>query len=245
MAAAEENVGFRIWAVDNNVYGPVELPTLISWIKDDRVTAATWVYSEHQDAWLKAAEVAELRMFFRAKPAPGAAVPPPTRTGELTIAGLKPGTLRRIKVFGDMSDGQLERFIQFMEVQQVRQWAEVVHQGEHGDTMYMVLEGEMRVRLMISGKESILATMTAGDFFGEISLFDQGPRSADVVANKDSVLLKVSAEAFKRLASEAPELATPLLMAISKTLTSRIRADNKRFRDSINFARTASGQGGS
>ncbi len=244
MPSAEENIGYRIWAVDNNVYGPVELPTLVGWIKDERVTAATWVYSEQEDAWRKAAEVPELQMFFRSKGPAGKSAPAPTRTGELTIAGLKPGTLRRIKVFGDMSDGQLERFIQYMEIQQVRQWAEVVHQGDHGDTMFLVLEGEVRVRLMISGKESILTTLNAGDFFGEISLFDHGPRSADVVANKDSVLLKVSVEAFKRLVAEAPELATPLLVAISKTLTSRIRADNKRFRDSINFARTATGQGG-
>ena len=243
MAGEEEKIGFRIWAVDNNVYGPVELPTLIGWIKDERVTAHTWVYVESEDAWRKASEVMELKMFFRAKPLPGRAAPAPTHSGEMTIAGLKPGTLRRIKIFGDMSDGQLDRFIQYMEIQQVRQFAEVVHQGDHGDTMYLVLEGEVRVRLMISGKESTLTTLNAGEFFGEISLFDQGPRSADVVANKDSVLLKVSTEAFKRLVAEAPELATPLLMAISKTLTSRIRADNKRFRDSINFARTASGQG--
>ena len=45
---------------------------------------------------------------------------------------------------------------------------------------------------------------------------------------------------FVRLTQEAPDLATPFLIAIAKTLTARIRADNKRFRDSINFARAAS-----
>jgi CRP-like cAMP-binding protein len=107
------------------------------------------------------------------------------------------------------------------------------------DGMYLVLEGELRVRMMIGGKETILATLAAGECFGEMSLFDQGPRSADVLSNKESVLLKITAEAFERLRREAPELSVPILFSISKTLAARIRADNKRIKDSVNFARAA------
>ena len=49
------------------------------------------------------------------------------------------------------------------------------------------------------------------------------------------------AEGFQRLAAEAPDLATPFLLAMGKTLTQRIRADNKRYRDSISFARASGG----
>jgi CRP-like cAMP-binding protein len=92
---------------------------------------------------------------------------------------------------------------------------------------------------MIGGKESILTVLGAGEFFGEIALFDHGPRSADVVANLESTLLKITASAFQKLSSEAPDLATPFLLAMGKTLTQRIRADNKRYRDSISFARAS------
>jgi CRP-like cAMP-binding protein len=71
-------------------------------------------------------------------------------------------------------------------------------------------------------------TFSPGDIFGEMALFDQGPRSADVVANVDSALLKLTATAFQRLTREAPSLATPFLQATSRTLAARIRADNKR-----------------
>jgi CRP-like cAMP-binding protein len=91
---------------------------------------------------------------------------------------------------------------------------------------------------MIIGKETTLATLGPGECFGEIALFDRGPRSADVLANKDSVLLKVSGQAFDKLRAEAPELAVPMLHAIARTLAGRIRADNKRIKDSVNFART-------
>jgi len=97
----------------------------------------------------------------------------------------------------------------------------------------------VRVRTMMGTKETVFATLNAGEFFGDISLFDHGPRSADVVANKDSTLLKITVPAFQRMTQEAPDLATPFLVAICKTLTSRIRADNKRYRDSINFSRAA------
>ncbi|HYV30079.1 MAG TPA: cyclic nucleotide-binding domain-containing protein, partial [Candidatus Binatia bacterium] len=121
----------------------------------------------------------------------------------------------------------------------VKQWTEIVGQGQHGDAMYLVLEGELRVRLMIGGKETILVTLSAGEFFGEISLFDHGPRSADVVANTDSLLLKIPASKFEKLLTQAPDLAAPFLFAMAKTLTARIRADNKRYRDSIHLARAA------
>ncbi len=233
----EESIGYKIWGADDVVYGPVELPVMVEWIQDERVTADTWVYVEQSDAWHKAPQVPELSLFFRSRS--GAAGGAPASGTPQLVGGIKPGMLRRVKILGDMSDANLATFIQFMEVQKIRQFSEVVKQGEHGDAMFLVLEGEVRVRQMIAGKETILATLAAGEFFGDISLFDQGPRSADVVANNDSVLLKVSTTAFQRLTAEAPALATPLLVGICKTLTARIRADNKRFRDSINFARAS------
>ena len=236
-----DGIGFKIWGVDNVVYGPVELPVLVAWVKEERVTADTWVYSEQNDAWRKAPGVPELQMFFKNRTTAsgsGAApvLQPPPDGG---AAQLRPGALRRVKIFAEFSDEQLGRMIQFMEVHPVRQWAEIVKQGQHGDAMYFVLEGELRVRLMISGRETILVTLGPGEFFGEISLFDQGPRSADVVANADSVLVKFSASGFLNLMQKAPDLAAPFLHAVARTLTARIRADNKRYRDSVHFARTA------
>ena len=92
---------------------------------------------------------------------------------------------------------------------------------------------------MIAQKETTLTTLAAGEFFGEMTLFDQGPRSADVVANNDSTLLKISHSAFTKLISDAPDLATPFLLGVCRTLTARMRADNKRYRDTINFARAS------
>jgi hypothetical protein len=230
-----QSVHYHIWAADNVVYGPVELPTLVAWIKDERVLADTWIFDAQNDRWRKAAQLPELQIFFQKKSPAPAAAPPPAGPGRLNVT---PGMLRRVKALAEMSDSQLERFIHFMAPQEARQWTQIVKQGELDDGMFLVLEGELRVRLMINGKETILATLGPGECFGEVALFDRGPRSADVLANKDSVLLKVTGEAFDKLRLEAPELAAPMLYAISRTLAGRIRADNKRIKDSVNFART-------
>jgi hypothetical protein len=232
-----QSVAYSIWAADNVVYGPVELPTLISWVRDERVLAGTWVFDIQNDRWRKAASLPELQLFFRKKSdagGVGAALGFSIPDSDMT-----PGMLRRVKALAELSDEQLVRFARFMEPQSIRQWAQIVKQGDPDDGMYLVLDGELRVRLMIGGKETILATLGAGECFGEIALFDQGPRSADVIANKDSILLKITSEAFDKLRREAPELSAPILFAISKTLAARIRADNKRIKDSVSFARAA------
>jgi hypothetical protein len=233
--ATDTDTGFIVWGIDQTTYGPVELPALVAWIKDERVTADTWLFVGKNCAWQKASEVPELQMFFRPKSAPGA-----SGVANLqSVRGVDIRALRRVKILANMTDEQLERFARYMEVEKVPQWSVIVKQGDYGDTMYLILEGELRVRLDVMGKETILATLNIGEFFGDISLFDHGPRSADVVANADSVVAKISASAFSELAKASPETATPFLLAIGKTLTARIRADNKRFGDSVKFARAA------
>jgi len=229
---------FRIWGVDNVVYGPVELPVLVGWVKEERVMANTWIFAEHQSSWQKASDCSELAMFFKARTGP----PEPANTGmspDTATFARRPGTLRRVKLLADFTDQQLEQFVQFMHVHRVGPGTQIVKQGQNGDGMYMVLEGEVRVRMVVGVTETTLATLGPGEFFGEMAIFDDGPRSADVLTNQDSVLLKISSEAFDKLLKNAPQLAAPFLFGIGKTLAARIRADNKRFRDSIAFSRAA------
>ena len=231
MASDASSTGFRVWGPDKSVSSPIELPTLVGWVQARRVAASTWVFSEKDDRWSPAAEVPELQMFFSRKAASSAA--------SAAEAAVPPAALRRVKILADFSDEALARFLTFMDLHTVRQWTVVVNQGEHADAMYLVLEGELRVRLLIDGRESTLVTLGPGDFFGEVGLFDKGPRSADVVANTDAVLLRISHDMFIKLSESAPDLAARFLLGVGRTLTERIRADNKRYRDSIVFARAA------
>jgi CRP-like cAMP-binding protein len=210
----EPQASYIIWGVDDSPYGPVELPVLLGWINEGRVLADTWVFEKSTGTWGKASQFAELKDYFGAL--------------RESAPALSPGLLRRIKIFANLKDAQLAHLADFMEMIEIPQHSVVFQQGDVGDAMYLVLNGELRARNKVGGMESVLATFGVGEFFGDMSLFDNGPRSADIIANMDSSLLKISAVNFYRLIREAPALATPFLQATARTLASRIRADNKK-----------------
>jgi CRP/FNR family transcriptional regulator, cyclic AMP receptor protein len=211
---------YFIWGIDDAPYGPVELPTLVNWIKDERVLADTWVFARRSGTWQRAADISDVKKFFGRKA--------PTATAPGDKGKPTPGSMRRIKILADLNDAQLTHLSDFIEVNVVPEWTEVIKQGDAADAMYLVMDGELRARVKVAGREMILSTFEAGEFFGDMALFDHGPRSADVVANVESTLLRISAASFERLTREAPALATPFLQATARTLAARIRADNKR-----------------
>lgn len=213
------NVYF-IWGLDDAPYGPVEMPVLMGWIQDERVLPDTWIFSRQAGNWQRAADLPELRACFHSTELP--------EVDKAFRKSINPGCLRRIKILATLKDAQLAHLAEFLEMQNVSQWTVIFQQGDSSDAMYLVLSGELRARTMNGGKETILSTFGPGDFFGDMALFDQGPRSAEVLANVDSTLFKLSSTSFDRLTREAPALATPFLQATARTLSARIRADNKR-----------------
>lgn len=221
---------YRIWGADNIMSSPANLPALTDWAKAGRVTADTWVFIEAQQAWKQAAALPELNLIFGSHQHARNTVVLRART-----MGVTPEVLRRIKVLSQMSDNQLERFIEFIELKHIPLAGYVVERGSHGDAMFLVLEGEVRARLLVDGKESLLATMNPGDFFGETSLLDQGPRSADVIASYESSLLKLTAESFARMRQEAPDVALEFLFNVSRSVVIRMRTLNKRHEDSLHM----------
>ena len=218
---------YRVWGEDKIFYGPLDLETLRSWVGAQRVNGRSWVLAEQSDQWQRAADIPELKPSLAAQSLAKPAAPHPGGFAK-PRPGFTSANLRRIKLFESLEDAQLEAFAHYLEVVKCPQFGHIVRQGQRGDAMYLVLAGELRARTMVGERETILATFSAGDFFGDMSLFDHGPRSADVVANVDSMVLRISVAAFDRLTREAPALATPFLRATARTLSARIRADNKR-----------------
>jgi hypothetical protein len=231
MDAQDTAPAYYIWGVDSNAYGPIDLPTLVSWIKDGRVIANTWVYVEAENGWRQACEIPELSMFFKASKA-GASANGCVAQDD----AIKPGALRRIKALADMTDEQLTTLLGFIEVVQVRPFCHVVRKGEPGDAMYGILEGELRSCVTVDGKECLLATLGPGGVFGEISLFDKGPHAADVISNEESVLVMISAAAVTRVSKEAPEAGLAMLLGLVKTIAGRVRTLTRRYEESVHTA---------
>jgi CRP-like cAMP-binding protein len=95
----------------------------------------------------------------------------------------------------------------------------VVKQGELGDCMYVVQSGEVEVVQATTHGEQHLALLKAGDFFGEMAVFEHEVRSATVRSRGESRILKVDRKTLLRRIKEDPLLAVSLL----QTLSHRIR----------------------
>lgn len=228
----ETSVSYRTWGGDNIAYGPVELPGLVTWIKQGKVTARSWVFKEADATWSRASDLPELKVLFKSKL-------PPSAASSAERLGIQPGSLRRIKMLADVDERLLASLLPYLEAVKVPPFGTVVTRGEHGDALFMVLEGEVRARVMIDGRETTLSTMGVGECFGELAIVDQGPRSADVIANQPSVLIKVSEAALKKMFTEAPALAAPFMLALTRVIAQRVRVLTKRYEDSIHFSRAA------
>lgn len=237
---------YHVWGLDRAAYGPVTPAILADWVTDGRVFPATWLHADPPGEWRPASAWPEIAALFLqsespAPPAPAAApqaAAAPTAAGAPVAAkGVRPAILRRMRMFADMSDEQIATLAKYLEEVVIPPFKHAVRQGDPADAMFLVAAGEVRVRLVIDGAETTLATLKVGEAFGEVALFDEGPRSADVIANVESVLLRISKDTVARLMAEAPGLATPLLAAVCHLLTTRIRADNKRLDAAVRMAR--------
>ena len=108
----QDSNGYFIWGLDDAPYGPVELPVLMDWIKDERVFPDTWVFARANGVWQKASDMPALKDCFGQKDS-GA-------TEAISRNGFKPGSLRRIKILANLSDAQLAHLAEFMELQACR-----------------------------------------------------------------------------------------------------------------------------
>jgi CRP-like cAMP-binding protein len=228
----ETSANYLTWGNDNIAYGPVELPGLVNWIQQGKVRANSWVFKERDGTWNRASDLPELKLLFKSKLTPSAAA-------AAGAAGIHPGSLRRIKMLADVDQRLLTSLLPYLEVVKVAPFGTVVNKGDHGDALFMVLEGEVRARVMVDGRETTLSTMGVGESFGELAIVDQGPRSADVIANQPTVLIKVSDASLKKMFAEAPALAAPFVLALTRGIAQRVRALTKRYEDSVHFSRAA------
>ena len=99
---------------------------------------------------------------------------------------------------------------------EVRRKAEAVlaRTGEAGVGFFLLVDGTASV--LVNGRKR--ATLKPGDFFGEISLLDGGPRSADVVADTDVTMLGLTAWVFRGVLEQYPSIAQKMLIALAGRL---------------------------
>lgn len=122
--------------------------------------------------------------------------------------------LQNVPIFSELTDRQLRKLARDAKERSFEPGDVVVRQGEVGIGFYLVLEGQVEVRR----KSRKLATLGPGECFGEMALFDDEPRSADVVAATPSRCLVLSKWEFWGFANAEPKVLRGILQQIARRL---------------------------
>ncbi|KPK68242.1 hypothetical protein AMJ82_08755 [candidate division TA06 bacterium SM23_40] len=151
----------------------------------------------------------------------------------------KQEALRKIYLFEGLTPDELNKMIQIGEEKKYSGEDVIIKEGDPGDGFYAVLSGAVRISVIVPGVgEEALAILREGDYFGEMALIDDHPRSATAISHGDSVLLKIESEAFKKLLFEELGLAYKLLWVFAKTLSSRLRETDERLKGMMSLAKS-------
>lgn len=133
--------------------------------------------------------------------------------------------LRRVPLFAHLSEQEIAVVGQAARERNYPKNSIILFEDDPGDALYVVVAGQVKVVLIgEDGREVILAVLKEGDFFGEMSLIDDQPRSAHVIAMEDAELLVLRRHEFLQCMQEMPRIALGLLQALSRRLR---RADDK------------------
>jgi len=219
---------YRVWASDNQVYGPISLTILTEWIHDSRVFRDTWIYLESLKSWKQASAIPQLKEAL--VPGEDTLFLEQLRTSEEAV---NPNELRVFPALAALSNHDLAQFIKLSELVLVNSGEFVIRRHEPGDAIFFVLAGTVRVRILVGRDEKVLGRISSGQFLGEISMFTQTPRSADIIAEEDARLLRFTAESFRALMLDNPGAAAPMLYSISATLAQRILDTNQKFQTEV------------
>ena len=133
--------------------------------------------------------------------------------------------LKSVPMFASFSPDELRALVGMIARRSAPRGSAIMHEGDPVDSLYIVISGRLKVMMgEADGKETILSIIGPGEFFGEMGLIDDNPRSASVVAIEPCELLAVTKRAFKKCLAENSALA----MAVMRVLVRRLReADRK------------------
>jgi CRP-like cAMP-binding protein len=133
--------------------------------------------------------------------------------------------LHKVPLFSDLNEAELARFAEVTREREYPKNSVILFEDDPGDALYIVSTGQVKVVLIgEDGREVILSVLGDGDFFGEMALIDDEPRSAHVIAMKDSQLLVLRRDDFQLQLRDHPTIALKLLRELVQRLR---RADEK------------------
>lgn len=127
--------------------------------------------------------------------------------------------LARTAIFQDVDPDAMAALEAELEWITFRRNHTVFSEGEPGDRLYVLVEGKVKIgKRSVDGRESLIAVMGPGETFGELALFDPGPRTATVTTLTEVRVAAVARQALSGWIAERPEISEQLLRVLARRL---------------------------
>jgi CRP-like cAMP-binding protein len=139
--------------------------------------------------------------------------------------------LKKVALFEGLTQGQLAKVAQIAQSRSYPGSAFLFHEGEAGQEMYVITEGRVRISKNVPGiGEEALAILEAGQYFGEMAVIEDTPRSADAIAHTPCTVWVIERARLEQLMFTDKDLAYVLLWTFVRTLSERLRDTNDKIK---------------
>lgn len=136
---------------------------------------------------------------------------------------------RKVPIFRDLKDDELYQVLALAEKRTFKPNEKIFSEGDKGNGFYIILKGEVRISMILEGiGEELLMLLKENDYFGEMSLIDNQPRSANAISDKDTTCMFIEKKKFADFLHSDIYIENKIINAFLKELSHRMRnTDNK------------------
>ena len=139
--------------------------------------------------------------------------------------------LKKVALFEGLTQGQLAKVASIAQARSYEVGAHLFREGEAGHEVFILLSGKVRISKSVPGiGEEALAILEPGQYFGEMALIEDSPRSADAIAHTSCSEWVIGREALDQLMFTDKDLAYVLLWTFVRTLSVRLRETNDKIK---------------
>ena len=137
--------------------------------------------------------------------------------------------LLNVPLFKGLNEADLDKVLILAFVKEYKKGFTLFFEGMQGGVMYVILEGAVDLlKKDREGNDNLLATISKGDYMGELSLIDDDSRSATAKISEDSKMLVITRKIFNDMMSKEPEISLCIAVNIIKKLSERLKAMNEK-----------------
>ncbi len=147
--------------------------------------------------------------------------------------------LSQVYLFRELTPSEIDTLLSISQERRAQKDDVIFKEGATGDAFYFIVSGSIRISTMVPGVgEEALTILREGEYFGEMALIDDAPRSASAIANENTILLLIEKDNFRKLLAQETGIAYKLLWVFTKTLSARLRKTDEQLKSIFSIAKT-------